>query len=102
MQRLSPKAEKQGMEGKKNQIKSGTRLLYTKEPSPGSVTARVAVLCKTQKSNFCLSLATLPKAVLLTSKFCSLAMPVGQMSSKLKQQDDLPGSFHSILIGTHT
>lgn len=67
---------------KKNLIKNGTRLLNRKEPFPGSATARVTALCKTQKRNFSLPLATLPKAVLLTSKFRTSVMPVRQMTSQ--------------------
>lgn len=97
-----PQSRKTRQGRKKKQIKNGARLLNRKEPSPGSVTARVAVLCKTQKRNFCPPLATLRKTVLLTSKFHSWAMPVGQTTSQLSQQDDLPGSFHSTSIGTPT
>lgn len=79
--------------GRKITNKNGTRLLNPKEPFPGSVTARVAELCKTQKINACLPLATLPQAVLLTFKLCTSAMPVGQTTSLLSQQDDLPGSY---------
>lgn len=34
-----------------------------------------------------------PQAALLTFKFCTSAMPVGQTTTLLSQQDELPGSY---------